>query len=117
MIRPETQRFFLNLTAGTTLFLSRPTLLSVTDTSEKLVHFLSLSPDLTKSVAYLEPYTDRDYLLDPEYSFLTLFNWQESDGAWKGMTPVVSDKTTYEVINLSYASIVADVVIVLRSTL
>lgn len=29
--------------------------------SEKLVHFLSLSPDLTKSVAYLEPYTNPDY--------------------------------------------------------
>ena len=110
---------------NTTLFLSRPTPLRVLpSTSEKLVHFLSLSPDMTESVAYLEPYTDPDYestffactVLKPEYAFLARFNWQASDQAWKGMPPVIDNKTTYEILNLSYASVITDVVLVLRTT-
>lgn len=108
---------------STTLFLSRPTPL-LTPASEKLVHFLSLSPDLTETVAYLEPYTSPEYestfftcvVLDPDYAFLARFNWQASDGAWKAVNPIEVDRTAYELVNLNYASVITNVSLVLLTT-
>lgn len=116
---------FNRMPTNTTLFLSRPTPLSIAPSAQKLVHFLSLSSDMTDCVAYLEPYTDPDYestfftctILQSDYAFLAHFNWQASDQAWKGVNPVIQNRMTYEILNLNYASVINNVVLVLRTTM
>ena len=110
-----------------TLFISRPTLLSVVEngvTSEVLVHFISTSSDLQKSVAYLRPYSDREYnttffdctILKAEYAYLNQFNWQASDQAWREMNPVERNGNVYSITNLNLASVITNITVILRIT-
>jgi hypothetical protein len=91
-----------------TLFISRPTLLSIVENNtptEILVHFISTSSDLQQSVAYLQPYANAEYnttffdctILNTDYSFLNQFNWQASDQAWRTVDPVEKNGTVYSI--------------------
>ena len=111
----------------TTLYLSRPTVLSVVTNgvpTETLVHFISLSSDLQTSVAYLKPYSEPTAYtsiffecipLNPSYSFLAEFNWQANDQTWRGVNPIVVKQTTYSISNLNLQSILSNIVVVLET--
>ena len=111
----------------TTLYLSRPTVLSVVTNgvpTDTLVHFISLSSDLQTSVAYLTPYSEPTAytsiffectVLNPSYSFLAEFNWQANDQTWRGVNPIVVKETTYSISNLNLQSILSNIVVVLET--